>query len=379
MAGSSIQDAADINKSCFGCKRNKETGKSFMNPEEGVAWLSGGRGNWCLDCHSLWRTHYSSDYTLPQLQQWLKVGQNQWEFDLALLAHLSLILEGAGRITQGKVIERKRVFKFLLRALGIPAGPMIAMALGEVANMSGFKPDPNALITLRSGASAESADRLGFLVSAFAVRSSESFVPIVRPEVAGCPPALPSRSSVGCSCDADHEQLINLFSSGGASTVPFGAIVKQEVTETTPKKGNRYMNKFNAFVAQPSTIVAKFTSEAWVDVRESSLTKHLSSAHTLNDEVSQVGEKEVSDKCEAWISGLSGLKAFIKAHRDWGKSNSKVVKFMEMLDPLDMFVEFMRKTMESIVAPTLGLLHLKLHFFDEVWWPNFVSVVGPSL
>jgi hypothetical protein len=352
----------EVDKACYGCLRSFLNGKSFMNPSEEIAWVTGGRGNWCLDCFSLWRTVYSGEQTLQNFHLWLQSRSNKDSFDFSLVASLTLSLEEHGRITSAMVSDRMKVLAFAFRVLGLPVGPCVVLPIDEVATGPGSSPDPASLITIRSK---DGGDRLGMLVSE--VLTKGRGVLVRRPEVLGLAPFLSSRSSVACSSEADRQALAKVFDTEQVAVAGTSLAVKDEFGQITPTKANRFEAKLAAITTQPKQVVDKFTTEAWENIKESTITGFLQKIHALHDEVSILGQKDIIVKCEEWIFGLSAVKSFLKSHRDWRKSNSKLPKFMEMLEPLVKFDTFMRETMQVAPSSTIALMLHKLRFFDEVF------------
>ena len=350
----------EMDKLCFGCTRSFLHGRSFVRADERVTWCSGARGNWCNDCFTAWRTVFSSDHTLPLFKEWLQNSTNMAEWELVLLAFLSLSMEDHGKITSPMVFERVKCIRFILKLTGVMAGNFVVVPLQDIEAMPGFCPDPSALVTIRSATS----DRLGVVVPEILMKLRGSLVS--RPTSSACPPPLPSRQCISTSSEADLDLIASRWGCKGQSSAASEGILKFEDSFPTPTKSmGRLENKFHAVAIQPMKLCEGFQFETWVNVKESQFTLVLSKLHGLHDEASVAGVKKVIDLCEVWIAGLSGGKVFLKLNRDYTKSNSKQSKLMEMLDPLTKFCDFITNTLNFEVSPSIGLMLLKMRFHDK--------------
>ena len=114
-------------QTCNGCARIKGSSVCFVNMDELVQWPpgSGGRGLWCRDCHTTWRTHFSATHTLLLFSKWIRVESNFRDFDAALVAYLSLRAEGGQdrRITSAMILERITMLRWLSGLLGWQLAP----------------------------------------------------------------------------------------------------------------------------------------------------------------------------------------------------------------------------------------------------------------
>lgn len=190
--GSVAPDGSFEAKRCLGCFRSSAHGRCYLSASDKREWASHGRGLWCRDCYTCWRTTYSTDHSLLVFQQWLTDPIHRAEFELSLLSFLSLLREGAGRITMSMVMERSRSLSFMLSVLGLSMAPMAAVSLADAEAMmkSGEITylDPNSVVPMKDGPTI----RLGVLVPASHLQLSMSCAP--RLEAPNLPPSLPSRT-----------------------------------------------------------------------------------------------------------------------------------------------------------------------------------------
>ena len=105
---------------CLGCHR-QPGGRSFYVAGEPLEWaFHEGRGKWCRDCYNCWRVQYSLTHTLELFGQWLKMSRNFKEWQVALVAYLSLKFEKCSQIRKKslqKRIKNDQVARPLVRFL----------------------------------------------------------------------------------------------------------------------------------------------------------------------------------------------------------------------------------------------------------------------
>ena len=103
------EEAGEKIQTCNGCARIKGSSVCFVNMDESVQWPSGsgGRGLWCRDCHTTWRTYFSATHTLLLFSKWIRVESNFKDFEAALVAYLSLRAEWGARSTNHVGYDRR--------------------------------------------------------------------------------------------------------------------------------------------------------------------------------------------------------------------------------------------------------------------------------
>lgn len=357
----------EVDKQCFGCNRSYLYGRSWVNPAERVTWYSGGRGNWCHDCFCAWRTVYSQDHsTLAFFHQWVEAEpprRSEWE--TVLVSYLSLVVEGHARITSPMVHQRVRSVQFVMRMFGIPSTSFVSMVLPVAAGLGFDQLDANALLTMDIGG----ASRIGVLVpySVTAPRPSQ----VQRPGGPFGVPGLPSRALLTSTDPNDRALMSQLFGGGGANSEATDIVAREPAESLTPPsttKKNKLEIKCEAVLAAPKKICKAFASAGWDDVKESAVTSALQKLRNLYDEAANSGNKDAIEQIELWIGGMCSVKQFIKAHRDFDKSNAKISKLMDMLEPLTRFELFMQSVAGLSLAPGAALMLAKMRFFDEAPW-----------
>ena len=102
-------------KYCLGCNRGALSGVCFIDRTQPVAWAAAGkRGHWCRDCHCTWRTYWSEGHTLTLFSTWIRQAENHMAFECSLLAFLTLVNEGVGRISEGMIRDRIKMLKWMM-------------------------------------------------------------------------------------------------------------------------------------------------------------------------------------------------------------------------------------------------------------------------
>ena len=104
---------------CYGCRRIRGVSPCFLKAGEHCIWAEkSGRGNWCRDCHTTWRTNYMETQALAYFGAFLdRDPVNRREFEEALLATLSLSAQQIGNITGALVQQRVRLLRWVWRAV----------------------------------------------------------------------------------------------------------------------------------------------------------------------------------------------------------------------------------------------------------------------
>ncbi len=107
-------EAFDAKAGCHGCGRLRDGGMCFRDPSQPVVWAyPDGRGHWCADCHTTWRTMFSSSHTIALFATWIQNPSNLAIFHQHLLAYISF---GAVTVIRREAFEeRVELIQNLLR------------------------------------------------------------------------------------------------------------------------------------------------------------------------------------------------------------------------------------------------------------------------
>ena len=107
--------SSDAPSTCEGCSRIRGVSPDFIVVGETVAWAHGnGRGCWCRDCHTTWRTNFHHEHGLAYFPTWLNADvANRVIFEKCLLAFVSLTWEDQSKITRDLVLQRVSLIEWL--------------------------------------------------------------------------------------------------------------------------------------------------------------------------------------------------------------------------------------------------------------------------
>lgn len=244
----------DVDKSRYGCGRSVLTGKSFAG-DAPLVWMSTGRRNVCLECHSCWRTCYSSEHSLPFFQKWLKEPANQVEWEILLIAFITLPSE-SDRITHSMVAERASVIKLVLKLLGFPSEPFVVIELEALSALDSVVEtsllQPQRLVTIRS----LGGDKLGLMLPTFLAKDAPGFH--LRPNVQRRAATLLSRQPLSTARELDLKFLYDhVGEAPAASGGPSGQLV---LISKEPAKSPLQV-KLSSMTTQPGTLCEQFCTE----------------------------------------------------------------------------------------------------------------------
>ena len=268
-------------QTCNGCARIKGSSVCFVNMDELVQWPpgSGGRGLWCRDCHTTWRTHFSATHTLLLFSKWIRVESNFRDFEAALVAYLSLRAEGGQdrRITSALIFERITMLRWLTGLLGWQLAPFMIKTLDEIRSQGGLlssssddQPafDPKSLCTIKT----KDGFLLGVMVPSTLASCSSSFT---RPCLPNTTPLLRQRALLATTSDADHafaEDHWQMHLDQQEGDVVAGVQQVKKNLVASPAKSKMDV-KLEALQMAPLELFNVFSSEEWMTVRESRFTK----------------------------------------------------------------------------------------------------------
>jgi hypothetical protein len=305
-------------------------------PEQPIIWAYAElRGAWCTDCFNVWRTIYSGHHSLTLFSKHLKVStENQHEFEVFLVAFLSIKLEGDGKITGPMIQARAEVLKFIGRMFGWSLQSSVVLSLQDFRERMGSqaRPDPSRLLTMLSG----HASRLAVSMP---LPASPVGAPIERPAGAAFPSLL---RPLHCSCEDDLRLLGDMFdyqsgqvacldtsSSSGGVLMSFSGLSKLH-------------NKLSVLITSAREILAIFSNEQCLEsLRESTFTGILSKMMALQSTASVAGESpDVIGQAHHWTEGLQHCKTFAKVNREYTKANCKLDRLLLLFVPLQKTYEF---------------------------------------
>ena len=259
----------DWDKPCFGCDRGRNTDRCFLDLEAVVGWaFTKLRGNWCRDCHTVWRTNFSHEHKLLMFGFWIKVEANFAIFEGHLIAYVSLLFEGNNKITASMITERVNLLRFLSKFLCVPLRPSVVVLLENLTpgDRAAAVNSPEALVTMRSSL----GDRLGMWVSACSAAQASVSRPL---SAVGVSPLNRRRYLSTTSPDSALEQLKLIFPDRGDVADMTPSVIKQEhISEATPLSKAR--NRFRALEVLAKDVLVNFENHAWESVTKASSLHH---------------------------------------------------------------------------------------------------------
>ena len=103
-----VLDIAQSEKKCHGCERVIGVHRDCVNPSEEMEWAyADQRGNWCKDCHTVWRLCFQEKCVLANFKMYLQQTTHRARWDISRCAYWSLKAEGASRMQE--VLMQKRI------------------------------------------------------------------------------------------------------------------------------------------------------------------------------------------------------------------------------------------------------------------------------
>lgn len=278
------------------------------------------------------------------------MGNNKEGFELALLAYLSLVAEGVGRVTQPMVQQRVGVVEFLAKTCGWPLCRVFVEPLCE-AHARGATIDPNFIINLRMGGQL----RLGVAVPTD-IGEQKSLLP--RPLAA--PPCLASRSVLTTECQEDFAAMEQCF---GCVANPLKAAPKPGSLVISPT-ASRLQLRLGAYVEAAAQIVKFFGTELWSNVKESQLTSSVQKMAGCQTEASNSGDGHSASLAQTWHAGLASGKTFLAKYREYIKAQQRFQRLGEIVDSLSEFYVFLTLSAEVTPFPIFALLWHRAKIYE---------------
>ena len=114
-------DGGRATKACKGCMRVYGKSRCFFSPTEFVQWgFPNGRGKYCADCYSTWRTCMRHSHPLGMLEPWITMSEENTEkWTLFLIGSIMLRFENI-QPRLAIVTTRCESIKFSCRLLCVP-------------------------------------------------------------------------------------------------------------------------------------------------------------------------------------------------------------------------------------------------------------------
>ena len=348
----------DEDKHCIGCGRSRLNGKCFIKNTPLVWALPDGRGAWCRDCFSTWRTLYSPVVTLVLFAVWLQKPENARQFEFNFVALLSLKYEGIERITEPALLARKAMLEWVFKMLAIPLGPFQIMRLRDVP--SGQNMESARLVNLVLGAVDSPVRELGYMVSSTEKATEpqvvESFFNLRRPPDTSFL-GLESRRKLATSNQEDIHAWRRCF-----PDEPVPGTSDQVVASNQPSGGmSQQQKRILSQIAHARGILEGFGVTGWQSLKESSFTATCNKLVSLKVDMASLVSDAVLKDLEKWVVAMSGAKFFIKKYKEHVKSPTKEAKLKALHPSISNLVDFLYEN-NMQVDVTLNLLRLRVDF-----------------
>ena len=337
---------------CSGCGRVRGIGKCFREEGRLVEWAyPDGRGIWCQDCFTVWRTSYQNVHTQRSFEKWISDPANLATFLVTLFAYVSLLVEGATRITAALISERVALLQWVSRMLGVPLGPYCVTLLGGLPGHS-TEVEAESLVQVAT----DSGMQWGVVTRGEPCLGAIAMQPFGRPFFGMWqnPPVLTAEDRDAVS----HLMVASAVPpSGEAVAKPAGVLV----AAATTKLGAA----FGLLRSQGKKALQDFVGEGWPSMKEGAFTKLLVESSKLHAEAGTAGDEEVFRSTEAFSEGLSFVKKFIRTHRDHNKHKSPFGKLHDLAPVMVSVRRFLQNECQVQPSTTCVLLAMRAGFVQS--------------
>ena len=341
---------------CRGCART-EASPSFVHGDATVEWSFGGRGRWCSDCHTTWRTCYGHLGSLMTFNIWLSHLPNEQEFQMKLTAYISFLREGMSRISRAHIDGRVEVLRWAFDFWGLPFGLARVHLLGPPTSPPTVDPASFVQVVMPDG-----TPRVGH------------FKPVSNADAGQCMKDGATMLRRSQHTSAHWLSALNIQAIDGQDVAHVKAIMDadldSEIVATTDMQGAKsdvvavpFQKIIPAIVTAQRMVQATFGTSAWhATAKESHFTPLIAKIGTVRAQASSDGDKSTLVETSAWIDGLTAGKTFMKLYRVFYKFR-KDEQFMALKDSCKCFLQFIKDA--KIEAHfSLSLIGYKLQFYN---------------
>ena len=132
---------------CHGCERVIGVHRDCVNPSEEMEWAyADQRGNWCRDCHTVWRLCFHEQCLLATFRMYLQQTTNRARWDISRCAYWSLKAEGASRMQEVLMQKRINMLTWLPNFASVSFTQSRVMLLADMTPTERSDLNPNRLI-----------------------------------------------------------------------------------------------------------------------------------------------------------------------------------------------------------------------------------------
>lgn len=312
----------------------------------------------------------------PCVQLWVspnEAADSAEEWDLHLVAYLSLVAEDIGRITAGNVTERIKVLRFMQRILGIsftrsvivPAADLYSNNLPMKAPLS---LDPSALTTMVTA----QGPCIGVQIPWDLARSS--FPTFQRPAGADGVRFLGSRDLLASSTEADRIFMQTRFNtalpaaSAAASPAQDSGAGLCQIVKPSDAPARDEFSRLDAKMSSLTLSVKHLLAPAatdWESIRESRFTPLISKVAALHHEATDSGDGTTMEACIKLLHGLQAGKMVMRCQRELLRSKDQHAKIVEYGTHFMNYIPFLESN-QVAVPLSLRLHHMKVIFHTVV-------------
>ena len=344
---------------CLGCGRLRDLSADFRNPDEKVAWAyPDGRGQWCQDCHTVFRTCYQHQHTLRLLERWLKELCNLIDFQQHLFAYLSIqIVDNKQRILRTDVEERLQLLLWAAAVLGVPLQPSMLTFVtpGEPLDAA---LDTRSLVPVETGTGIRVAVWKP-LLPALAAFGAQPFPRPFFNRWQAFPP----------TTDQDRAFLLPFAGATPKASTFLPAVgVLTDVASaagSAVNKGSKLEIRCGLLLAKAKELMAAFQSEEWGSLKEPNFKKLLNEAAVLQTEATNRGHEDVYRSASLLANGLCTAKEFVKQLRDHCKTKQPFGKCEELAEPAAATLKWLGEQLQIQPSASFRLLVLKAGFVQQ--------------
>jgi len=356
---------ADAEKHCSGCQRSSTSGKCWIRPEDPVAWhLPELRGLWCRDCHSVWRLRFQNRMPLVTLPAHFRSKEAiQCEFDLGLVAFISLRRQGLDRVSGPALAERMEMVEWLLAAFGVPLRSFVVMPLAEVPSTT----TASQLVTLKISS--------GFQLGALVCGSQRPGDGRVQRPLDSTGMNLLSKRFLFTNSPGDLPKLAEMFgdapsgssTSTPASSEPLAVKVEPDCpTVQLTKSGKKVSQKVKTAISGANLLLHNFEGTEWEDMRERNFSSPLARLMEAKLEAAHEQVESLIVEAEKWHDALCDAKLFAKKYREAMRSKSGQTqdeKLGQMSEKITKLWGFLKEHFKPHVS--FSLVVLRCNFLSD--------------
>lgn len=308
--GAASIDVEDV--ACLGCGRSRVHGREWLRPDTLVAWGGPGRkGLWCKDCHTCWRTYWSPSHSLALFGRWLSLEANFGQWEISLVAFLSLVVEGVDEVTMTLIDQRMRTLRWLAEFMGWSVRPSVVMPL--IVAFTQVNREDIATALMCTCVDATRSAYVGVMVPATSVKLDGAF-----PRPPARTPMLNSRVMLCTSNNHDVNRLKGDFGLVGNATA--ASTIKDEV-DVASSPESKLLLRCQSLCGGYTRLLENFQTATWKVIKESSLTTPVSKMAAIAAEGSATGERQVTQMATKWSTGMTACKQLLKLYRELVKTN----------------------------------------------------------